>query len=320
MAKNLGKINLLSCIVTPDINSLNRFNSVVAWNLAKAFKKLGYKSNFVYTYKPTSRGVFLCRWLDNKNYHQPRIPPKADHTIAISGESMLLLRGTGRGRKQYTEEIKKAAKKYRQKIEAATSGKIAIYLDADYGGWAEYFDHVFTLVKPKANAHKKYVYAGWGADPEYFYPEQTEKAIYLDCLMYDYYKGKHNKIYDTYKQVLSDSKLKVYNPLETYHGTPRISWPELQKILRKCHFYCLTQPGEGGLTRIEAATCGALLVVPEAFSKLRSISSLEHKVWKTKEDLSRILKTETDPQVIRKKALEHSWDKVASRILETLYE
>lgn len=309
MVKNLNVINLLCSIATPKIDKLFRFNQVVAWNLREAFKKRGYEGRFIYA--------------DAKSWRRLEVPSKADHTIAISGASMLLLRGTGRQGRKYSAEIQKECKKYREKIRKSTTGKITMYIDADYGGWGGYFDHVFTLVKPLPRSSKKYVYAGWGADPKYYYPQQAgpalPRSIFLDCLMYGYYKGKYDKIYDTYKQVLSASKINVHNPLADYLKTRRIPWPEMQKILRKCHFYACTQLGEGGLTRIEAATCGAMLVIPRPFYRSRSMGSLEHRIWDTKADLVKILKTKTNPKAIRKKALEHSWDKVASRILKTLY-
>jgi len=300
-----GTINLLCTVVKPDINHIFRFNAVVAWNLSKAFKKQGYETNFVYA--------------DGKSWRRLQIPPKADHTISISSASMLLLRGTHWRGQHYPENIKEATKKYRQKIESSTNGKITVYLDADYSGWADYFDHIFTVVKPMPKSPKKYVYAGWGADPEYFYPEQKEKAVYLDTLDYGgVYKGKYDKIYDTYRKVLSESKIKLYDPLPKYGGI-RLPWSEIQKIMRKCHYYCCTALGESGLTRIEAATCGALLVIPRSFYKPRTMASLAHKIWNTKADLVKILKTKTNPKAIRKKALTHSWNKTASRILKTLY-
>ena len=306
MVKKARSVNLLTSLnVGTGLESrFFTFNMSVAFFLSKALRKKGVKCNIVHDRKVLTAS-------------------KADHTIAISGISMLMLRGTGKGGKEYSEAVKKKCRSYRGAVEKLTSGKIAVYLDADYSGWAEYFDHIFTVVKPRANAHKKYVYAGWGADPEYCYPQQSgptrPRAVFLDSLMYGYYDGKFNKIYDIYKKTLPTSGLKVYNPIPKYRGSKRLKWTEMQKIFRKCHFYCLTQPGEGGLTRIEAATCGALLVVPRAFSKLRSVSSLEHRVWDTKADLVRILRTKTNPKTIRRKALAHSWDKTASRILKALY-
>ena len=307
MVKKVRSINLISNLKTEEgLNSrFFTFNMSVGFFLSKALRKKGVKCNIV-------------------NDQKLSTSPRADHTIAISARSLVKLRGTDRGGKEYSEEVKKKCRSYRIAVEKITSGKIAVYLEADYFGLAEYFDHVFTVAKPRANASEKYVYAGWGADPEYCYPRQSgparPRAVFLDSLMYGYYGGKFNKIYDIYKEILPKCGLTVYDPIPKYHGIKRIKWTEMQKILGKCHYYCLTQPGEGGLTRIEAATCGVLLVVPRAFSKLRCISSLEHRVWDTEADLVKILKTKTNPKAIRKKALAHSWDKVAERILETLYE
>lgn len=267
-------------------NNLFSFNQVVAWSMRKAFTKIGIETRFV------SDGQFWEEAI-----------PKADHSIVISGFVMRTIKDNPT---------------FHKKVKHATNGKMTLYLDADYANWWKFFDHVFTLAKLHATSSEKYVYAGWGADPEYCYPEQGEKAVFLDSLMYGYYNEKFNKIYDVYKETLSTCNVKIYNPVPKYREGKRIEWPEMQKIIRKCHFYCLTQPGEGGLTRIEAATCGALLVVPEAFSKLRCISSLEHRVWKTREDLVKILNTKTNIKAIRKKALEHSWDKVVKRMLPYL--
>ena len=72
---------------------------------------------------------------------------------------------------------------------------------------------------------------------------------------------------------------------------------------------------EAGLPRIEAATCGALLVVPEGLYRPRSMDSLEHVRWRTKQELINALAVKTNPVKIRKRALEHSWDKVVKRML-----
>ena len=56
----------------------------------------------------------------------------------------------------------------------------------------------------------------------------------------------------------------------------------------------------------------------KVISKLRIIQSLEHRVWKTEEDLIKILEKPFSVRVIRKKALEHSWEKTVDRILRVL--
>ena len=206
----------------------------------------------------------------------------------------------------------------RSKIRKATKGKMTLYIDADYPQWFRHFDYVFTVVKPYHGMDTKCVYAGWGADPEYCYPDQDEKAVFLDSLMYEFYDGKFNSIYDIYKNTLPELGLKTYNPWPTYHGSKRLTWTQVQELLRKTSYYCCTQLGESGLTRIESATCGALLVVPKALYKPRTMASLEHRIWSTKEELIKILEMETNQEAIRRKALNHSWDRAASRILKTL--
>ena len=268
------------------LENIFRPNAVYAWFLNKWFRKVGVDSRLVNDLPTLESNV-------------------ADHTLITSYRGYyLILNEPG----------------YYEKIRKFTKDKIVNYLCSDHhSGMSEhrvkYFDYIFTQVEPHSNRDEKYVYVGWGADPEYCYPEKSEKAVYLDCLMHGYYNGVHDHIYDMYQGVLPRSDIKLIHPIPVYRGVQRLGWLKHQKLVRGAHFYCLTQPGEGGLTRIEAATGGALLVVPEAFSMLRIISSLEHRVWKTEEDLIKILETPFSARVIRKKALEHSWEKTVDRIL-----
>ena len=289
MVKKVSSINLVSSLKEGD-NPKSRwftFNMTVAWFLRKAFEKKGVQCNFV-----NDRTLLL--------------EEEADHTIVTSGMAM-----------KFAREMPH----YLKVLRKTTNGKLTVYLDADYKEWEKYFDIIFTVVELLPITSRTYYrYVGWGADPKYCYPDQDERAVFLDSLMHGYYDNKFNKIYDIYKKTLSALDLKVYNPWPRYHGSVRLLWYQVQELLRKSHYYCCTQLGESGLTRIEAATCGALLVVPRPLYRPRTMASLEHRIWDTEDDLIKILKTKTDPQAIRKKALAHSWDKVASRILKTLYE
>lgn len=289
------KINLISNLgEDAKLENVSLFNNTVAWFLREAFEKKGIDIRFVRDHDLRTKS-----------------PPEADHTLVISGIAMHFMAGTHRLVRGKTPTV-------RSRIRETCKGKIAVYIDADYGQWFKHFDYLFTVVKPRSK-DPKCVYAGWGADPKYCYPDQDEKALFLDSLMYEFYEGKFNPIYDIYKKTLPTLGLKIYDPWPKYHGSTRITWTQVQDILRKTHFHCCTQLGESGLTRIEAATCGALLVVPKPLYMPRTMASLEHKIWSTEQELIKILTTETDPEAIRKKALEHSWDKVASRILEKLY-
>lgn len=295
----MTSINIISKLhPNPRLEQSNRPNMVYAWFLNKWLRKAGVDSRFV-------SHIFHKTHKLTKADKPPQI---ADYTLITSRSGYSQILGTP----GYYEKLKKLTKK-----------KIAIYLCSDLHTGRnvhlpKYFDHIFTQVQPKPGLDPKYVYAGWGADPEYCYPEKKEKAVYLDSLMYEYYKGRYDSIYKIYEETIPKLEIKLYHPLPRYKGTKRTGWLTHQKLVRASHFYCLTQPGEGGLTRLEAATGGALLVVPEAFSKLRSISGLERRVWKTEEDLIKILEKPLNARAIRKKALEHSWEKTVERILRVL--
>jgi len=296
-------VNLLSNIDEDSkVEKLYNFNHVVAWSLRDAFTKHGV----------------TCHLVKDRNLNGG-VLPRADHSIIISVIGMKLIRDN---------------EKCRKALRDSTRGKTALYLDSDYAHWCDLFDYVFTVVKPKRE-QPQYVYGGWGADPTLFYPEQAEKAIFLDSLMYNKYRGIYDNVYDIYKELL-DIPQQVLSSGDRYTGTaPKVNatihmplptynkrhfliyWPQMQRMIRKCHYYCCTQLGESGLTRIEAATCGALLVVPEALYRPRTMDSLECRIWSTRDELLDVLLTDVDVKANRKKALEHSWDRVAGRMLKT---
>lgn len=230
-------------------------------------------------------------------------PPMADHTIVFSGVAMNYVRKS----KDYLKVLRKT-----------TRGKVTLWLDAAFGGWNKYFDRIFTVAKPYSSSPPHYVHIGYGADPKYCYPEQEERAVFLDSLMWGKYQGRYDKIYTLYKKVLPTLDLKIYNPIPVYNKSPRRPWPKMQEIRRKCHYFCVTQLGGFGLARIEAATCGSLIVQPKLLYKPALTVNLKMKIWNTPEDLIKILETEVDIETIREKALEHSWDKAANKMIKIL--
>lgn len=281
-------------------DSLLSFNQVVSWSLHKAFMKAGVETRFV----------------SDEQFWEEDIP-EADHSIIISNFIMVAMRDNPL---------------LYQKVRDATKGKMTLYLDADYAEWWKFFDYVFTIVRP-TRQQTQYVYAGWGADPNIFYPDQDNKTVFVDSLMYGKYDGKFDGVYNdikdvlnisedhlqsntavTYKTTIAKMEATVYMPTPRYEN-PRIPWIDFGPTQRKCHFYICTQLGEGGLTRIESATCGALLVVPKPLFRPKTMGSLKHAVFETKQELIKILKKKTDPKEIRKKGLEHSWDRVVTRML-----
>jgi len=269
-------LNLISCLDEgAKLENLCGFNSAVAWSLHKSFEKLGYPSRLV---SHTNNNI-----------------PVADNTLVISAIGMVRMRSNPR---------------YRAMVRRATKRKIALYIEDNINVGYPYAIS-FTVPPP----HKgKFVWAGWAADPDHCYPDQGEKAAFLDKQYATRsIRTELARIYQTYRRVLPTTGAKIY-----YKPKTMIPWMEMQKIFRKCHYYCCTQYGEAGLTRIEAATCGALLVVPARLYKPRSMGPLPHAIWRTEADLRRILATKTDPQAISKQAGRQTWDAVARRIMARL--
>lgn len=298
-------INIVSNLWgTEPIENLRNFNHVLAFSLHEAFNKIGVESKLVH----------------DKTYHTEILTPKADYTILISACSYVYFTPW-----RWKEiEKKKIAANYVSNVRKSTKKKVMIYTESNYTRYETLCDIVFTVTEPlftpknrRFFAHpEKYKYAGWGAKPELFYPEQKEKAVFLDSLRWGGYGGGYDNIYHTIEKVLKEAQnLRTYNPIPKFPVDIRLRWVELAKIFRKCHYYLCTQRGEPGLTRLEAATCGALIIAPKQLYVPRSISSLEHVVWDTEEDLIKALNIKTNPEKIRAKALNHTWEKVAKRIV-----
>ncbi len=260
------------------LENIVSFNQMVAWFLHDAFKKLGHPSRLV---SDTSSHI-----------------PVADNTLVVSGLAMVRMR-TKPG--------------YRAMVRRATRRRVTLYLDADFGDMGYPYNIIFTVVPPVRKG--RFVYAGWGADPAYYYPDQREKAVFLDRQhSYRGFPAEMARIYQTYLRVLPTTGAKIYRPPQKV----RIPLPELQEMFRRCHYYCCTQYGDSGLTRIEAATCGALLVVPARLYKPRTMGALSHAIWRTEADLRKIMATKTDPKAISIQARKQTWGLAARRIMARL--
>jgi hypothetical protein len=266
------------------IAAVETFNEVVAWCLRQAFHRVGVDAVFV-----------------NDNHLLQKSCPVADHSLVISATAM-------KGVRQVDG--------YLAAIRAATRGTVNLYLDADYRGWDKYYDYVFTVVEPYPSSSTKFVYGGWGADPALFYPEQTERMVYVDAYMYGFYGGQYDRIYDKVRVALQDIRIAVCQPFPTYHNRQRIPWSQMAANLRKCLFYIGTQPGDSGLTRIEAATCGALLIGHPSLMAPRTWRLFEHATWGTPSELAAILQTTPNVAKNRARALQHTWDNVVDRMLK----
>ena len=274
-----------------DPNGFSSFNQAVAWGLKQGLDKHGKVSNFVDMHQFRSGDI-----------------PRARHAIVTAAA--------------VTNEFRRN-EKLLETVRGATDGHVCMYLDSDLPGYEKMYDRIFTVVRPKETSPPEFVYAGWGANRDMFYPEQTNPALFLDTFVQS---PKHSickdayRIYDEVAKELPNSPnpVEVIRPFRYYRRQKRMPWPEMAGLLRRSTYYCCTIHGESGLPRLEAATSGALLVVPKILYMDRTMGSLEHRIWETKDELMDILSTPVDHKKCRRKALKHSWEKTVGRILEEL--
>ena len=287
-------INIISGLTNARANPITfkTFNQVVAYSFGEAFKRQGLRVNYSNVGEP---------------YKWEKLP-MAENTLVIAAAAVNNLRDDPR---------------YLRQLRKKTKGKLCMYLDSDYAGYDEYFDRIFTVVKPRKihgkNNHK-YVYAGWGADPELFKPDKSDvPTMFVDAYRKDWEDPRYKWIYEILDEVMSETTLRIHHPIHHHYSQERIYWTDMAKMFNESHYFLSTQgPAESGLPRIESATSGCLLVVPEPLYMARTMGTLEHRIWSDKAELLDILSELPDHRKCRRKALKHSWDKSVKRILEEL--
>lgn len=275
--------NLVSDLTeTSKVEELYSYNQVIAYNLNKAFSEAKHQVNLV--------------------HHSFDEIPKADVTIVIS-------------RVGFLRAMK--SKEYLNKLNTVSKRKVCLWLDSDFGDWRGIFERVFVAnLRYKKQLHR-FRFVGWAADPDLFRSEQKSLCALFDPFMYGYYNGKFDKLYEMLERV----KAKIDNslqPLKRYNQG-RIKWLELAALFRKASHYVLTQPNFWGWTNIEAATCGALLVVHKSLDKPKTWPTrLCHVIYETEEELLNVLESAVDYQKNRSVALKNKWSNIILRILENL--
>lgn len=269
-----------------DIHKFYAYNHTVAYSLREALLDLGHDVNMIKDHAICSED------------------PISDHTIVISAVAMNKIKN-----ETFIAGI----------LKHGTRGKLALWLDAAFPGWDEKFDQVLTVAPPYKGSSEKYRWVGYAADPTIFYSDQKEKTAFVDSYPWGWYEGAHDWIYRCIQQVLAESDVRMLQPVPIYNKGRRAFWPEMWEAFRASHFHITTQIGNFGLTNIEATTCGAQLVLHEDLNRPRTWPfEMPHVTWKTKEDLKEILATWPNLQENRRISMEHTWRKVASRVLEAL--
>jgi len=260
------------------------YNQIVAFSLKKGLKALGHEAVLV----------------DDKT----RNFKIANHSIVTSSKVLNQFR-TDPG--------------YMRALANASAGNVCLWLDSDFNGWyTPLFDRILVVCRQHKQDPQRFRYVGWAADSELFRPEQKQPMVAVDTYMRGFYKGSLDHVYDIIEDVVKDTDMQVFQPVIQYNAG-RIKWPVIASGLRMSTHYIVTQPAAWGLTNIEAATCGAqLLIHKDLMAPKTWPSPLNYWMYDSAEQLRELLQRPVDVEANRKLALENSWLKVAERVMEAV--
>ena len=197
----------------------------------------------------------------------------------------------------FTRLSQKGKKDIFNKIRKNFRGRICSIIDDAYR--MNYNEDILFTVKPKRTALflplrkviDKDLYierVGWPAEPDICYPEampDNEIHVFIDHSWYTggmdcsrlYFYVFKNLVrafpaykFHVYRQnndgiVEWDFQGKYDEPL--FLRSRKVPYLEMLRLYRRCHFFCVTHPESAGLAAIEAAMCGAKLIVPKFFGR-----------------------------------------------------
>jgi len=182
----------------------------------------------------------------------------------------------------------------------------------------------------------RYCFIGWAADPEYLYPDQKPQELRI-LLDHPYYKSGQPDITEavtvdatvfahTYTMpkspiivrrlinggaedvTIDDPPLKIF---ERQH----IPFEDIAREYRRTHVYMVTHKESVGLTCLELAMCGALVVAPKGMIYQDRLDTMRHIIYeRTPAPWSDILKS-LNPVASATLAREQRWERVADRML-----
>lgn len=221
---------------------------------------------------------------------------------------------------------------------------------------------------PAANAQRdkisKCKYTGWAADPKLCYPEQAAHPTTVRILLdHSYYGTSAIKLHsaidlsiaiiqETCRMIKSNQHrvvngkevsflarrfisggvetLDINNPWFDVYNRQGLSYPEACREYRQADVFVVTHKESMGLSVLEAAMSGALILVPNHFIKKSLISDLNHIAFDANTaadecDPSAIINIpwkevmrSLDPEKSRRLAMKYTWQKTVGRMLKHL--
>lgn len=195
-----------------------------------------------------------------------------------------------------------------------------------------------TKVVPPEKAGKN-VYVGWGCNPEDFINTKNDssKEIYIlidhphyqsdydetpDAISFvdgfiEYVSAKHPS-YTIKAERIADGELVEYNSKIKPFNRKGINYNEYADALGKTHIFLTSHRESVGLSILDAATAGALVVSKRGHiysDRLETVNHIEYDDPR-KVDYSKVFEQCLKSEDNRRQALENSWEKVFDRLFE----
>ena len=310
-------------VVGPDIRDIRRvknFTGVYAYYLGRELR---------------NRGVTL-HFIDGKNKNPLKYLADVDgrdcdHVLAL-------------GLRWFTHQPFGCAAILKTKVPGAVTQLHDGLVHDHLGGLMAGIDCTFTFrddsdrTRDWARYAERYHYIGWAADHDYLYPEQSSEELRI-LLDHPYYKSGQPDITEAatvdatmfahagqwqkrFKGVkvrrlinggaetvtIRDAPLKMF---ERVH----VPFPDICHEYRRTHVYCVTHKESVGLTCLELAYCGALVVAPKGMIYQDRLDTVRHVLYDgTRAPWSEILDS-INIRASAELAREQTWPRVADRLL-----
>lgn len=183
--------------------------------------------------------------------------------------------------------------------------------------------------------HRYNTHVGWAADKSLFYPEEKpsdQLRIFVDHAAFDNSGYDHSLTImmnlrhlagmgiPFLARTLTDEGIVDIDPdnitVKPY-GRKSVSAPEFASELRQADIFIVTHPESLGLTVLEAAMCGALVLTPPNCIVPDRLALVNHQVIPSKIDWTKVL-TGVDRKANAEKVAGFTWEAVASNIINAL--
>ena len=303
------------------INDVNSYNSVYCFYVIKYLKK--YK-NVELVYGPIGSSDKNIKW-NNDNLGNKIL--EADHCIAFSQRTFL-----NRDISFYNEIRKKV------------KGKITTICDNNYNIGPEDCTF-FSVGYPDERYVPKSLKVGWAADPENLFIQKNDSC--LNILIDHSYYGISEYVPDYSKLIIEDvckfakkyknnlnvrrfisggvEDLDINNPKFEIYDRNGLSFKDCCKEYNRSHIFIVTHEESLGLSVIEAAMAGALILVPNDPNKRGScikpwlIKPLNHVMFNPNDGIpwNSIIKNNNIFNN-RKRALKFNYKNVTKKMIEYL--